>query len=206
MRSTAPALLTALLLATPLAAQAPAADSGSVDALRRELLEMGRVDQEVRQGITPERLQDTAFMRRMMRTDSAHTVRIREILRVHGWPGIGRVGPEAAGAAFLLVQHTADNELQREALRMMQAAPPGDVALPDLALLTDRVRVRQGLPQLYGSQFSVVDGRWVADPIEDVARLDERRASMNLPPMADYVRLIREMTGGGEVVVPGWTP
>jgi hypothetical protein len=80
------------------------------------------------------------------------------------------------------------------------------VSLPDLALITDRVRVRQGLPQLYGSQFNGVDGRWIADPIEDVERLDERRASMGLPPMADYVRMIAEMTGGAEVVVPGWTP
>jgi hypothetical protein len=199
------ATLAALLLAAPLAAQTPA-DSAAIDALRRELLEMGRLDQEVREGFSPERVQDTAYMRRMSSVDSAHTARIREILRVHGWPRISRVGPEAAGAAFLLVQHTADNELQRQALALMEAAPRGEVALPDLALLTDRVRVRQGLPQLYGSQFSAVDGRWIADPIEDVARLDERRASMGLPPMADYVRLIAQMTGGAEVVVPGWTP
>jgi hypothetical protein len=194
--------LLALLLAAPAAAQTAAADS----ALRRELLEMGRVDQEVREGFTPERLQDTAFMRRMMRVDSAHTARIREILAEHGWPGISRVGADGAGAAFLLVQHTEDDELQRRALAMMEAAPRGEVALPDLALITDRVRVGQGLPQLYGSQFNAVDGRWIADPIDDVARLDERRASMGLPPMADYVRMIGEMTGGAEVVVPGWTP
>jgi hypothetical protein len=200
------ASLFALLLATPLAAQAPAADSVAVDSLRRELLEMGRVDQEVRQGFSPERLQDTAFMRGMMRVDSAHTARMREILAVHGWPGISRVGPEAARAAFLLVQHTPDDALQRHALSLMEAASPGEVALPDLALLSDRVRVRQGLPQRYGSQFSAVDGRWIADPIEDIARLDERRASMGLPPMADYVQMISEMTGGAEVVVPGWTP
>jgi hypothetical protein len=148
------ATLTALLLAAPLAAQAPAADSASMDALRRELLEMGRLDQEVREGFSPQSVQDTAYMRRMMRVDSAHTARIREIMATHGWPGISRVGPEAANAAFLLVQHTADNALQAEALGLMQAAPPGEVSLPDLALLTDRVRVRQGLPQLYGSQFS----------------------------------------------------
>jgi hypothetical protein len=29
---------------------------------------------------------------------------------------------------------------------------------------------------------------------------------MGLPPMADYVRMIGEMTGGAEVIVPGWTP
>ncbi|WP_420130089.1 DUF6624 domain-containing protein [Longimicrobium sp.] len=173
-----PLLLFALLLAAPAAAQATPADS----ALMRELLEMGRVDQEVRAGFTPERLQDTAFMRGMMRVDSAHTARIREILDEHGWPGISRVGAEGARAAFLLVQHTEDDALQRRALAMMQAAPPGEVALPDLALITDRVRVGQGLPQLYGSQFNAVDGRWIADPIDDVARLDERRASMGLSP------------------------
>lgn len=200
------ATLVALLLAAPLAAQTATADSALNDALRRELVEMGRVDQEVRAGFTPERMQDTAFLRPMMRVDSAHTARIRQILDEHGWPGISRVGAEGARAAFLLVQHTEDDELQRRALGMMQAAAPGEVSLPDLALITDRVRVGQGLPQLFGSQFSAVDGRWIADPIDDVARLDERRASMGLPPMADYVRMIAQMTGGAEVVVPGWTP
>ena len=199
------AAIAALLLAAPLAAQPPAADSVRNPALRSELLEMGRVDQEVREGFSAERMQDTAFLRRMSSVDSAHTGRMRQILREHGWPGRTLVGAEAANAAFLLIQHTADNELQREGLRLMQAAAPGEVRLPDVAYLTDRVRVRQGLTQLYGSQFSMVDGRWVADPIEDPARLDERRAAMGLPPMADYVRMVQEATGD-TVHVPGWTP
>jgi hypothetical protein len=198
-------ILLALLVAAPLRAQTPAADSARTDALRRELLEMGRVDQEVREGFSAERAQDSAYVRRMMRVDSANSARMREILSTLGWPGISRVGVEAAGAAFLLVQHTSDNELQRQALALMEAAPRGEVALPDLALLSDRVRVRQGLPQRYGSQFSLKDGRWVADPIDDLARLDERRASMGLPPMAEYVKMLQEAFGD-PVEVPGWTP
>ncbi len=197
--------LIALLMAAPLSAQTPATDSVRVDALRRELLEMGRVDQEVREGFSAERAQDSAYVRRMMRVDSASSARMREILAVHGWPGISLVGSEAAGAAFLLVQHTSDNDLQRQALALMEAAARGEVALPDLALLSDRVRVRQGLPQLYGSQFSLKDGRWVADPIDDLARLDERRASMGLPPMAEYVKMLQEAFGD-PVEVPDWTP
>jgi hypothetical protein len=198
-------VILAALLAAPLSAQTPAADSVHVDALRRELLEMGRVDQEVREGFSAERAQDSAYVRRMMRVDSASSARMREILSVHGWPGISLVGPEAAKAAFLLVQHTSDNELQRQALALMEAAPRGEVALPDLALLSDRVRVRQGLPQRYGSQFSLKDGRWIADPIDDLARLDERRGSMGLPPMAEYVKMLQEAFGD-PVEVPGWTP
>jgi hypothetical protein len=193
----------ALLLSAPLATQTPAADSAGIDALRRELLQMGRLDQEVREGFSAERVQDTAYIGRMMRVDSAHTTRMREILRMHGWPVISLVGEDAAAAAFLLVQHTADNDLQRAALALMEAAPGGEVSLPDLAMLSDRVRVRQGLPQRYGSQFSLVDGRWIADPIDDLARLDERRASMGLPPMADYVRMMQEAYGA-PVEVPGW--
>ncbi|HEY0021167.1 MAG TPA: DUF6624 domain-containing protein [Longimicrobium sp.] len=205
MRHRLLAAVTALLLSAPLAAQTPAADSAGIDALRRELLQMGRLDQEVREGFSAERVQDTAYVGRMMRVDSAHTTRMREILRTHGWPGISLVGEDAAAAAFLLVQHTADNDLQRTALSLMEAAPRGEVSLPDLAMLSDRVRVRQGLPQRYGSQFSLVDGRWIADPIDDLARLDERRASMGLPPMADYVRMMQEAYGA-PVEVPGWTP
>lgn len=205
---TASSLLIALLAALAMAASGASAQSNPVaqdTALRRELVEMGRLDQEVRRDLTPQRMQDTAIMLRMMRVDSAHTERMRAILSVHGWPGMTLVGEDGAKAAFLLVQHSPSNELQQQALSAMEGMAPGEVSRQDRALLFDRVRVRAGLPQLYGTQFSLVDGKFVADQIEDPADLDARRASAGLPPMAEYVRLMAE-TYHAEVVVPGWTP
>jgi len=67
--------------------------------LAEELRAMGTVDQEVREGIGPETMKDTAFMGRMARTDTAQSRRLRELMDERGWPRTSEVGPEAAHAA-----------------------------------------------------------------------------------------------------------
>jgi hypothetical protein len=143
------------------------------DALRSELLEMKEADQ--------------AFRKRMhdeYQAEAARTARIREIVAAQGWPGRALVGDDGASAAWLLVQHADDDpQFQDRALELMQAAvDAGDADAGELAYLTDRVRVGQGLPQVYGTQF----GRTGPQPIEDPGGLDERRASVGLEPFADY--------------------
>jgi hypothetical protein len=63
--------------------------------------------------------------------------------------------------------------------------------LAHLACLEDRVRVNAGLPQLYGTQFTVTGGEPGPHPIEDPQRLDERRAAAELEPFADYQARMR---------------
>ena len=76
-----------------------------------------------------------------------------------------------------------------------RAAEAGDVPKSEVALLTDRVLVRSGRSQRYGSSFSIVSGRLVADPIEDEANVDARRATVGLPSMAEYAKLLLELNG-----------
>lgn len=125
--------------------------------------------------------------------DRRHTARLSEIVAQIGWPGASQVGRDAAHKAWLLVQH-ADHDLafQRDCLRLMREAPEGEVAGADLALLVDRVRVNEGRPQCYGTQFYTDErGELVPRPIEDPERLDERRAAVGLPPFAEYERALR---------------
>ena len=72
-------------------------------------------------------------------------------------------------------------------------ARAGELTPSSVAMLTDRVLVRAGRAQRYGSSFEVVDGRLVAHRIEDIAGLDARRASVGLAPMAEYVRKLGEV-------------
>lgn len=53
-------------------------------------------------------------------------------------------------------------------------------------MLEDRVRIKEGKPQLYGSQLS--GNPLCFDPIEDEAHVDERRRSIGLEPLADYAK------------------
>ena len=70
----------------------------------------------------------------------------------------------------------------------------GELPLADLALLADRILVHRGQPQRYGSQFDIVNGRLVPAPVADLAALDERRASVGLPTMAEYIKVLTEQT------------
>ena len=69
----------------------------------------------------------------------------------------------------------------------------GDLDGGAVALLTDRIEVKAGHPQIYGTQLSLKDGRWVLDPIADSAGVDARRKQMGLPPLAEYLRLVDSM-------------
>lgn len=180
------------------AREAPGAWSN--DSLRKALLSLGRADQDARQGITPEQLKDTTFDRQLMLGDSIRSARMSAILDRYGWPGKSMVGVSGEGAAFLLVQHSAT--LGPRGLALMQAAKPGEVSPSDLALVIDRQRTDSGRPQTYGSQLDFQhppDLRFFA--IEDPANVDERRATMGLPPLRQYACMIATMYNG-VVVIP----
>ena len=136
---------------------------------------------------------DTAVLFRFMRADSARTRRLKEIVARHGWLTPALVGKDGVGAAWLILQHSPDYAWQEQMLPVLErAAAAGEMSRTDVALLTDRVLVHRGKPQRYGNSFSFKDGRLVADPIEDIAGLDARRAAIGLPTMSEYVRQLAE--------------
>ena len=70
---------------------------------------------------------------------------------------------------------------------MLRAAvAAGDASARDLAYLEDRVRVHNGQPQLYGTQFIYDKDELKPHPIEDPEHLDPRRAAVGLGPFAEY--------------------
>jgi hypothetical protein len=162
--------------------------------LRDELLAMAEADQELRTDMSPERMQDTAFISQMLTSQLEHQARMREILDEHGWPDAGMVGVDGAQAAWLLVQH-GDADLQEQALLLMRESADAGVTAADIAMMTDRILVERGQPQLYGTQFQFLDGKLVQDPVDDPDSVDVRRAEVGLPPMDEYVRMLQEAYG-----------
>lgn len=171
-----------------------------------ELLDLGRRDQEIRDELTAAfqaaggQVDTLAMSRLLARMDSAdrvHSARLRELVQRHGWPTARRVGAEAAEAAFLVVQHAShDRPLQRDFLAHLERSyAEGEGDGQALALLTDRLRLADGRPQLYGTQASIENGQVVIEPIEDEAGVDARRARLGMPPMAEYIRMMRQHYG-----------
>ncbi len=181
-------------------------------ALRTELLALEKEDQQVRAAVLKElaakgvclrnekSLTDPALAKALLEAqqklaavDLKHQKRLKEILDRHGWPGKTLVGADAARAAWLIAQH-ADNDLalQKRCLRLMQAAPKGEVEPANLAYLTDRVLVGEKKKQRYGTQLRGEGGKFKPQPIEDEANVDRRRAQVGLPPLAEYLKLAQQ--------------
>jgi len=127
------------------------------------------------------------------RVDDENIVELEEIIAKHGWPGKSLVGMKASGAVWTVLQHSEHATLKKHLPLMMRAAEAGDVDGGLLATSVDRVRVGDGLPQVYGTQFHQVNGEWVPRPIEDEANVDARRQSVGLGPLAEYQALLRQM-------------
>lgn len=164
-------------------------------ALVDTLLRLGREDQHGRTALGQATAAgDTATLMRTMRADSARSVWLRRVVQAHGWPTRASMPDSAARMAWLILQHSPFQDWQGEMLPTLeQLATRGELPLPDVALLTDRVLVRRGQPQRYGSQFIQVRDRLVPLPISDLPQLNARRAAMGLPPMTEYVRRLGEM-------------
>lgn len=167
--------------------------------LRDEILQRFKSDQAVRIEAVknypagqklPQELTD-----RFKAIDKENTARMKEIIRQYGFPGYALVGPEAANAAFIIVQH-ADQDLafQKQCLELLRKAVElKDIFPASVAYLTDRINVAEGKPQLYGTQTSVSpEGKFGVPPIEDEANVDKRRAAVGLEPLANYLERMRQ--------------
>jgi len=101
------------------------------------------------------------------------------------WPGFRLVGVDGEHAAWLIAQ-LGDTDLQRRCIEHLETAVDwGDAPPGHLACLIDRVRMAEGRPQLYGSQFVITaHGTLAPWPIERPETVDVRRARMGLQPLA----------------------
>jgi hypothetical protein len=119
--------------------------------------------------------------------DSINLIRIKEIIDNYGYPGKSLVGNQNS-TAWLVIQH-ADLSTQEKYLSILQnAAQIGELPKPSFALSVDRVRMRKGEKQLYGSQLKMKNGHYAIYPIEDELNVNKRRAEMDLGPLEDYVK------------------
>ena len=130
-----------------------------------------------------------ALLNTMHETDSLNQVRVKSILDNRGWPGADVIGYNGNLALWLVIQH-ADLELQLQYLPMMRAAVKQGNARPqDLAYLEDRVALRQGQKQIYGSQIWVDQetGEYYVSPLIDPDNVDKRRSEVGLNSLQEYI-------------------
>ncbi len=164
--------------------------------LRNELMDIFASDQDIRRAYIDmsntkgwDAPETDSLAKIMIHTDSVNLVRLEKILNERGWVGPDLVGSRASQAIFLVIQHS-DLEVQEKYLPMMrEAVEKGNARSASLALLEDRVALRQGKNQTYGSQVGRnpdTNESYVL-PLDDPENVDERRAKMGLGPISEYV-------------------
>lgn len=121
--------------------------------------------------------------------DSINLIKVRAILDERGWLGRDIVGQQGNQTLFLVIQH-ADLEIQRQYLPLMrEAVKKGNAQGTELALLEDRIALRMGKKQIYGSQIgrNSETGNSYLLPLDDPDNVDKRRASVGLGKLQDYL-------------------
>lgn len=155
--------------------------------IAKQIIEMVRKDQEMRLGKKGNIEIDLAI-------DLIHLARIKSIVDQIGWPSISLVGEEASDGAWLLVQHADSDVLfQEKSLKMMKKLSEDELNKKNIAYLEDRVRTNKSQPQIYGTQFELsTSGELIPKPINDSKNIDERRKSMGLNSMTEYIKELKQ--------------
>jgi hypothetical protein len=126
--------------------------------------------------------------------DRKNTSDLKELLKIYPWFKISEFGEAADKNGWLLVQHAdLDAPFQRQVLEILEPlAAKAETDPKNFAYLYDRVASSfqnpvERKPQRYGTQgMCSGPGTWEPLPVEEPEKLDERRATVGLPPEAEY--------------------
>jgi hypothetical protein len=111
--------------------------------------------------------------------DEANQRELDRLIGKCGWPG-KLDNNRAAFSAFIIIQH-APLDYQLKHFDLVKAANErGEIPSNKFAWLVDRLLVKQGKPQLYGTEFEYGSNK--VAPIADPDNLNARRKKMGLPP------------------------
>ena len=121
--------------------------------------------------------------------DSLNLIVIQRILDERGWLGSEIIGEQVNSTLFSVIQHSK-LDTQVEYLPMMRDAVSKENAKKsNLAILEDRIAVRQGKRQIYGSQIGIgKNGEYFVRPLIDPKNVDKRRAEVGLETIENYVK------------------
>lgn len=164
------------------------------EGLRDELLRRMEEEQRLRSEWV-DKADDPQFAAQIAEIDAQNTVWLEKIIEEQGFPRLSAVDVDGLQAVFLLIQHSPSLEFQKKCLVLMeQALQQGEADPVHVAYLTDRIRMREGKPQIYGTQGgSLENGVILPHPIEDEEHVNERRKAIGLEPIEEYFKMMNEM-------------
>ena len=187
-------LCTAAFLAAPAhAAASCAAYAGEVTVM---LEAVEAVRSRVDYLAPPEDRVAARHLARLELVERDNAARLGALMARCGWPRQSVEGAQAARGAWLVAQQRSeDMALQRQVVRQLELAVLDGEASPlHLASASDRLAVKEGRPQRYGTQLRQADAcTWDYYPLDDRERVEARRRRLGLPTLESHRRAINAM-------------
>jgi hypothetical protein len=161
--------------------------------VRKSLLNMAKKDQDIRIRLGNVKNLSEKQRHAIKEIDDGHTEKLKQIISKYGWPTISMIGYDGVDAFWLLLQHSPDASFQRNMLPHVEAAfNNGELNSQNYALFVDRVLVRDGKAQKYGTQIKeVINNTPILYPIENQSNVNELRASIGLFNLEDYLQMAK---------------
>jgi hypothetical protein len=163
--------------------------------LSDELINMGKIDQVaayIPQGKYREWSNErwNAFQDSVFKTNKA---RLEKIFILYGYPGYNLVGKKGELNFWLMTQHCDfDTSFQIRVLEKMKIEVENNNADPrNFGLLTDRILINKGKPQIYGTQVTYSSiGQAYPKNLADSANVNKRRSEIGFEPLEEYLNLM----------------
>ena len=119
--------------------------------------------------------------------------RICEILNTNPWPTKSIVDTEAASDFIKLLKTYVSVEQQRALLPIIASGiDRGEIPKDEeAAAFVDRLRLRLGAPQLFGTQMTEDNGFLVLYPLQSEANIDGWRKEYGMSPLREYLQRVQ---------------
>lgn len=128
------------------------------------------------------------FWELISKQDKQNEADVEKIINEFGWVGKSEVGGKANMTLWLVIQHAPLEKQELYLPRLQASVKAGESSGSHLALLEDRILMRNDKPQIYGSQVitNPETGNQEVYDLFEPDFVDERRASVGLAPLRDY--------------------
>lgn len=120
--------------------------------------------------------------------DSINLVKVTSIINKYGWLGVSEIGEDANYALYSVIQHS-DLETQLNYFPILEkACENGKASKKQYAYFKDRILVRQGKKQIYGTQYQwdEKENKYYPLSIIEPEKINERRAEVGLISIEEF--------------------
>lgn len=167
-----------------------------LDSIRTVLEKVYDMDQNIRDSVSHYQdkngINSSEYkhaLHEMLVTDSAMQKIVFGVLDKYGWLRKKQTSLKASEGIFLVIQHSELDAQKKYSPLLDQAFKAGEVEKWAYAFFKDRVNMREGKFQIYGSQTGRdQQGNIYVFPIGDEPNVDKRRRKLGMGPIRDHLK------------------